>query len=162
MESIVKWRMAKGVVLVLAVLAIGAGANGALLSQYEFEGTWNNSVPGSWNATPIGGAALGVDVVKGNAADISSSTSWLYVGNDPVYTTFTTQITMAAWIRCTDPAWTSLQRIVGKGYGWYLNIIAAGTVQLIVRDSANPGVTITTDGTVNIRNDGLWHHVAAT
>jgi hypothetical protein len=154
--------MAKLAVLVLVVMAIGTVANGDLLSQYEFEGTWNTNIPGSWNATPIGDAALGVDVVKGNAVDINSPTSWLYVGNDPVYATFTTQITMAAWIRCTDQGYTSLQRIVGKGYGWYLNIIAAGTVQLIVRDSANPAATIVTDGTVNIRNDGLWHHVAAT
>jgi len=154
--------MAKLAVLVLVVMAIGTVANGDLLSQYEFEGTWNSSISGSWIATPVGDAALGVDVVKGNAADINSSTSWLYVGNDPVYATFTTQITMAAWIRCTDPAWTILQRIVGKGYGWYLNIIAAGTVQLIVRDSANPSATIVTDGTVDIRTDGKWHHVAAT
>ena len=168
MENIVKWRMAKGVVLVLAVLAIGAVANGALLSQYEFEGTWDNSVSGGLAVLPQGGAALATDPCDGrNAAKITGSTSWLQVGYDTVFDAnkggISTQMTIAGWFRSTSKG-TSLQRLMGRGYSWYLNMNETsgdGKATIVVRDSANSGTPIKLTGNTVIR-DGAWHHIAAT
>ena len=156
--------MTRWMILVLAVLAIGAGANGVVLTQYEFEGGWTNSVPGAMAITPLGGAALAVDAGKGNVADIQSSTSWLQVGSESALNPISSQITMAAWIRTSD-AYTGLQRILGRGYAWYMNmsdsIATVGQITITVRDSAVSATTIQTTGTAKV-NDGLWHHVAAT
>jgi hypothetical protein len=167
----------------MAVLAIGVSANGAgsLLSRYEFEGSWNNSGTSTWAVTPYGGAALGVAGVdpganrsyKGsgllNDANIQSSTSWLQVGYDTTLDAvnggISTQMTIASWVKYTSTS-TSLQRIMGRGYSWYMDANTDGGAhqqyaQLIVRDSAFPTVVIGLQGDTSI-GDGLWHHVAGT
>jgi len=138
-----------------------------LLSRYSFERTWDNSVAGGYKAIPFDscepntGGSLITDAEKGRVADIHSSTSWLYVGPDPLLDTnnITTQLTVATWLFSTN---TSSHRIAGKGYSWYLNVDQG--LHFFVRDANDPDANhppITLDGN-KIVSDSKWHHVAAT
>ena len=152
----------KSIVTLLAVLVIGVGANGALISQHAFEGNWLNSVPGGYAGVSVNGATLAVDAGN-NVVDMSSSTSWVNVGTDPLVTNcFTTQMTIGGFVRNTSPTYTSLTRMMGKGYNWYINLTNSGrNAAFYFRDSATPTLVTAIVG-LTLVNDGLWHHIAAT
>ncbi len=133
------------------------GLSDYLVSRYEFEGTWNNSVAGGYAAGPRGGAVIETVAQRGSAANLHLD-RWLHVGYDPKVDGLGMQMTMAVWVRSTTVNWSANNRIMGKGYSW--------TIQ--VQNSANAGVGILNSvsntvltGTAQI-NDGQWHHIAAT
>ena len=75
-NSIVKWKKVKGVVLVLAVLVIVAGANGAVLERHDFGvDNWANSGTSTLAALPYGSAVLVEDVLglRGIVAKLGST-----------------------------------------------------------------------------------------
>jgi hypothetical protein len=165
-----------GAIMAILVTLV-TSANGQLLSKYEFESSWRNQGKSTVAVTPYGGAVLGVAGVdpaadRGpglqNDANINSSTSWLSIGYDTTLDAvnggISTQMSISAWVKSTSTS-TSLQRIMGRGYSWYMNMNGdgnfPGAVDFIVRDSALPLVVIKLQGDTNIR-DGAWHHVAGT
>jgi hypothetical protein len=142
-----------------------------LISRHSFDGSgtagWDNSIAGGYKAIPFDacepnkGGVIVTDARRGKVADIHSSTTWLYVGPDPLLDTnsITTQITVAAWVYSTT---VGTHRITGKGYSWYLNTTSG--MQWIVRDAndpcdAHPPISISTETVVT---DSKWHHVAGT
>ena len=111
----------------------------------------------------VNGATLAVDAVRGNVVDMSGSTSWVQVGTDPLVTNcFTTQMTIGGFVRNASPTYTSLTRVLGKGYNWYMSTTNSGkNAQFSFRDAATSTLVTSITGST-IVNDGLWHHLAAT
>jgi len=142
-----------------------------LLSRHTFDGggtaKWDNSVAGGFKVIPFdsndpnkGGTVI-YDEERGRVADIHSSTSWLYVGPDPLLDTnhITTQLTITTWVNSTN---TSAHWIAGKGYSWYLSVDSG--LHFTVRDANDSDTNyppITLDGN-KVVSDSKWHHVAAT
>ncbi len=132
-------------------------SNADLVSQYEFEGSWNNSVAGGLAASARNSAALAADGERGAVANLSD-TKWLHVGYDANVDSLGMEMTMMLWVRSTNTNWSANNRILGKGYSWAIQ----------VQNNANAGVAIANGvsntiltGTAQI-NDGQWHHIAAT
>jgi len=166
-NSIVKWKKVKGVVLVLAVLVIVAGANGAVLERHDFgaiaPGGWANSGTSTWAALPQGSAVLAEDVLglRGIVAKLGS-TSWLQVGADPVLNAdITTQLSIDVWAYSASTS-TAQQRVVGRAYDWYIDQASATRfASFTFRDARAPATPITLVGN-SVLNDSLWHHIVAT
>lgn len=170
------------IVCIGAVMAIlVTSASGELLSRYDFEGSWANSGKSTVALTPYGTATLGVPGVDPGAnrswggsgplkdANIQPSTAWLQAGYDPALEAvnggISTQMTIASWVKYTSSS-TSMMRIMGRGYSWYIDANTDGGAHqqyamFVVRDSAAPTVVIGLQGDTSI-GDGLWHHVAGT
>ena len=146
-----------------------------LLSRYSFDGSgsanWANSIADACSATPKGNAKTAADPERGRAADLSSSTSWLWVGFDPVFNRraadandandangITTQITVAAWVKTGD---TTMQRIAGRGYAWYIDTNSTTAIPyFVVRHTVDTNA-LNLLGTITV-GDNEWHHVAGT
>jgi hypothetical protein len=163
-SSIVK----KGVVLVLAVLVIVAGANGAVLERHDFgaiaPGGWANSGTSTLAALPQGVAVLAEDALglRGIVAKFSPSPyGWLQVGADPVLAGITDKLSIDIWVYQPSTS-TSMQRMVGRGYDWYID--QAGTNQFAsftFRDARASATPITILGSASLANS-MWHHIVAT
>jgi len=147
-----------------------------LLSRYSFDGSgtagWDNSVADACVAVPKGDAKISTDADKGQVADIHSSTSWLWVGNERAFKErtpasdandandangITTQITVVAWIQTTRTSW---QRVIGWGNSWYMNTVTDGLPFFSIRH-AGDGNGIELTGT-HMASDGKWRHIAGT
>ena len=164
-----KWKKAKGVVLVLAVLSIVAGANGAKLEGHNFgaaaPGGWANSGLSTVPATPYGVAALAVDALlpsRGYVAKLSPSPyGWLQVGADPVLVGITDKLSIDIWVLQPSTS-TSMQRIVGRAYDWYID--QASTTKFAswtFRDARASATPITIVGSASLA-DNMWHRIVAT
>jgi hypothetical protein len=139
--------------LVIIICAVSI-SNAALLSQYDFEETWANSVSAALDASPRNGATLEQDAVRGWCANLST-TKWAYVGYDGNLV-FDTQMSLAVWVRSTSSNWTSNNRIMGRGYAWAIQVQGSATAAFTALGESAPLV-----GTMPI-NDGYWHHIAVT
>lgn len=126
-----------------------------LISQYDFEGTWDNSVEGGLAASARGGASLADDTVRGNMVNVDT-TKWIHVGYDSNLDSITTQLSLCVWVRSTTTNWTANNRIMGRGYAWAIQVMGSATAGF---SSAAGGGVLT--GTAGI-NDGYWHHIAVT
>jgi hypothetical protein len=156
----------RSVVLVLAVLAIVAGANGEVLERHDFGAAapagWANSGTSTWAATPYGTAALSEDVLlpsRGLVAKLNS-TSWLQVGADPVLAGITDKLMIDVWVYNTSTS-TAMQRIVGRAYDWYID--QASTTKFAsftFRDARASATPIVLTGSA-VLNNSLWHHIIA-
>jgi len=159
-----KWKKTKGVFLVLAVLSIVAGANGAMLEGHDFgavaSGGWANSGTSTVAAIPYGTAALSVDTSTPSRGIVAklNSTSWLQVGADPVLAGITDKLSIDVWVLYQSTS-TAMQRIVGRGYDWYIDQ-TSGTryASFAFRDARAPTVVLSVTNAVSIA-DGLWHHI---
>ncbi len=141
-------------VVIFCVISI---SNADLVSQYEFEGSWNNSVAGGLAASVRNSAALAADGERGAVANLTD-TRWLHVGYDANVDGLTTQMTMMVWVRSSATNWSANNRIMGKGYSWAIQVQSSAYAGLQIAN----GVTNTVLTGTSPINDGQWHHIAAT
>lgn len=141
--------------LSLVIISCVASITAAdLVSQYDFEDTWDNSIAGGLIASARGGASLVSDAERGGAANLDS-TKWLHVGYD-ANIVIDTQLSLAIWVRSTSTNWSANNRIMGRGYVWAIQVQSSAYAGF----SSSAGGSVLT-GTSPI-NDGYWHHIALT
>jgi hypothetical protein len=148
--------MLKKFVLLLLVVGLGGIAHANLISHYQFDGDWTNSVSGGYAVSPVGGANIATDAERGQVGGFQyfdAVEEFGHVGYDPAFASVTTQITVAAWVKSNTNNY-SVARIAGRGYSWYMYVNNNDTLAFY---AGGGGVV----GTESI-NDGQWHHVAAT
>ncbi len=131
------------------------GLSDYLLSHYEFEGTWDNSVAGGYAASPRGGATIDTVAQRGSAANLHLD-RWLHIGYDPNLENITTQMSLSVWVRSTATNWAANNRIMTRGYAWSIQVEGNANAAFI-----SSGEPATLKGTAQV-NDGLWHHIALT
>ena len=129
------------------------GLTDYLLSHYEFEGTWGNTVAGGYAASARGGATIDTVAQRGNVANLHLD-RWLHVGYDPNVENITTQMTICTWVRSTAVNWSANNRIMGRGYAWALQVEGSNTAGFASGDKTLVGSSAI--------NDGAWHHIAVT
>lgn len=149
--------------IMMLVLAAGTAYAG-LISHYEFQGGFLNSVVGGGDGTAkVGAATICIDPNDTPysqtdpticRADLTGG-KWVHVGYPGLLfnTQTTQQLTMAVWIKTTQSTYAQL---FGRRYDWRLYIQGKPTFGAL-----NGTNSLLLTGTKNI-NDGLWHHIAAT
>ncbi len=136
------------------IMAAITGISAELVSHYEFEGDWTNSVAGALAAEVREGAAFTTDS-GGKAANLAAA-GWLYVGYDPKLEGITTQMSLSVWVRSTENNWAANNRIMTRGYAWSLQVEGNANAGFIAAGEPAP-----LRGAMQI-NDGQWHHIAVT
>jgi len=146
----------KKVCILLIAAAMVSCVNATLVSHYEFEGNWNNSVAGSFAGVLTGTgntSTIITDSERGLVADLTGTNSWVYVGYDTALNSIATnqQFTIATWVKSTAGA--NWQQIFGRRTEWGIRMVE-GKVQLFTAGGTLLGSTAI--------NDGEWTHIAAT
>jgi len=153
------------VLAIIAVVLAGVNAYAGLISHYEFQGGFLNSVVGGGDGTAkVGATTICIDPNDTPysqtdpticRADLTGS-KWVHVGYPGLlYNTQTTQqITMAMWIKTAN---SNYSQLFGRRYEWRM-YLQDGKPAFGV---SNANGTVILSGT-KIVTDGLWHHVAAT
>lgn len=147
--------MVKKVCILMAAVLMVSAANATLISHFEFEQNWDNSVAGGLDGITTGGpgSTFANDLDRGWVADLNVAGSYIYQGYDTTLNTVATnnQFSVAVWMNST--AGTNWQQIYGRKTEWGIRM-ADGKVQLFTGFGTLGGVTEI--------NDGQWHHIAAT
>ncbi|MFI4911843.1 MAG: LamG-like jellyroll fold domain-containing protein [Sedimentisphaeraceae bacterium JB056] len=148
--------MLKNFVLLLVVFGLVSFSQANMVSHYQFDGDWSNSVSGGYSVSPVGGANIATDAERGQVGGFQyfdGVEEFGHIGYDPAFAAVTTQITVAAWVKSNSNNY-SVARIAGRGYSWYMYVNGNDTLGF----NAGGGV-VTGNSSIN---DGDWHHVAAT
>ena len=114
--------MLRKLCLFIVLTGMVCAANANLVSHYEFEDSWANSVSGGYSMSPVGGANIATDAERGKVGGFQyfdSAEEFGHVGYDPAFAAVTTQITVAAWVKSNTNNY-SVARIAGRGYSWYM------------------------------------------
>ncbi len=130
--------------------------NATLVSHYEFEGNWDNSVAGALPGIHTGTgspAVIANDSERGLVADLTPTNSRVYIGYDTALNSIgtTKQFSIATWVKSS--AGLNWQQIFGRGTQWGIRMVE-GKVQLFTTDGTLLGSTAI--------NNGEWTHIAAT
>ncbi len=148
--------MLKKVCIMMILAAAVCAVNATLVSHYEFEGNWDNSVAGGLPGIQTGTgspAVIANDSERGLVADLTPTNSRVYIGYDAALNSIATtqQFTIATWVKST--AGLNWQQIFGRGTQWGIRMVE-GKVQLFNSTGTLLGSTAI--------NDGEWTHIAAT
>ncbi len=148
-------KVVRKICILMILAAMVSAVNATLISHYEFESNWDNSVAGSFPGILTGTGNTSVvsnDSERGLVADLTGANSWVYVGYDTALNSIATnqQFTIATWVKST--AGLTWQQIFGRRTEWGIRMVE-GKVQLFTAGGTLGGTTAI--------NDGQWHHIAA-
>jgi len=149
---------------VVMIVLVSGSVYAGLISHYEFQGGFQNSVAGGGDGTAKSGATtICIDPNDTPYPQISpticranlTGSKWVHVGYPGILYNLqsTQQLTIAAWIKSTKLTYSQLW---GLRYEWRMYM-----------ENGKPGLGLSSNSTLSLVGsravaDGLWHHVAAT